>query len=99
MQDKQVKFDWLAAARNKKIFAKDVILDLDETVANDQIYVREAATPNQKKLLWQVKQSLKPTYKFIWFKDGRILVRKEENSKIFCIYTEGDITKLMVANS
>ncbi|KAI5630851.1 hypothetical protein NE865_16438 [Phthorimaea operculella] len=94
MQDKESKSMWLSAARNKKIMLKDVIPTIDETIANNTLYVREALTGHLKTLLWKAKQELKPLFKFVWCRDGVVKARKEEKTKIYNIFTAEDIIKI-----
>jgi len=61
------------------------------------IYVNENLTTYKKKLLGQAKQSLRPFYKYIWPKDGKIFARLDANSDITSIHSEVDIKNLLSA--
>ncbi|KAG7299373.1 hypothetical protein JYU34_016313 [Plutella xylostella] len=82
---------WLEAART---------IQLNNTVLGSEdisrINVREALTPSSAFMLWKAKKELKETgiCKFIWFKNGQILSRKEEKEKIFTVRSISDIERL-----
>lgn len=63
---------------------------------HEQIYIRESLTPSNSYLLWKAKQELKFTklYKYVWYKGGSILARREENDKANLIRSEADIERL-----
>lgn len=53
-------------------------------------------TPLNKKLLWVTKsKALERSYKFVWQKNGRILVRKKEGDSAIQIRTEDDLAKMV----
>lgn len=87
---------WVQAARTIKPIVSDIISTTpsDETAAT-KVFVRHALTSYTKALLYQVKQKLKETFKFIWCNyEGKVLVRKDEKSKTLIIRSEADIQKL-----
>lgn len=85
----------ISAARGTTITAKELMPNLSGAPAAEKIYVREALTSYLKNLLWQSKQDLKDIYKFIWIKEGKVLVRKNENAKVLKIRTKYDIQNLL----
>ncbi|KAI5640494.1 hypothetical protein NE865_07039 [Phthorimaea operculella] len=93
--DKESKMQWMAASRKKNITVQDIIPSADAQVGSTPVYVREAMTPFNKKLFWLAKQELKPAYKYVWFKDGKILARKHDNGKITVLRNECDIENLL----
>lgn len=40
-----------------------------------------------KDLLWKIKQTAKED---VWFKRGKLLIRREEGTRDICIFTEED---------
>ena len=61
----------------------------------ERIYISESLTPHYRKLLKTVKEMAKlKEYKFVWWKNDRILVRKEERSPVIVIEKEEDLKKL-----
>lgn len=83
---------WLEATKKLKLTGKDLGYEDDST----RIYLREALTPNASFLLWKTKTELKDTElcKYVWFKNGQVLVRKTENDKHHVIRAINDIDRL-----
>jgi hypothetical protein len=70
--------------------------DIFENGNNGRIFVNEHLTPFYKTLIWKTKQELKSSFKFIWFKEGKIQLRKNENERqIFTIKSEEELNKLV----
>lgn len=86
--------DWLLAAKKNRLLACDLIDNLQEPIADRPVYIREALSHYNKKLLWETKQQLKATYRYIWCKGGITRVRKDEKSEAVIIKCEEDIRKL-----
>lgn len=91
MKNEQKKNTWINAGR----MAKLVSTNIDPFLKEERIHIREALTNSIKRLLWQAKQKLKGTYEFVWCKEGRILARKAEKSKVREIRSMMDIDKLL----
>lgn len=91
LNSKSTRNQWLAAAKTKELVLADVLPSAPKEDANKKIYIREALTPHLKKLLWQAKQQLKTIFKYIWCRDGKILLKKEEKGKIHTITNVNDI--------
>lgn len=77
--------------RNRIRKNSDVFSDGSST----PVYINENLTNHNKELLWNAKQKLKATFKFIWVKYGRVLCRKDENSRVIPLYSTMDIEKLI----
>lgn len=59
------------------------------------IYFNEQMTPYYKNLFYLTKQRARDVkYKYTWFKNSKILARKEEKSPIIMIETEEDLSKM-----
>lgn len=92
LQDKQARSGWLASARQQTLVAGDIVpMESQNKNKMDRIYLREALSYYYRNLLRKTKEELKSTYKFIWCKEGKILVRKIENAKVYKIRCESDI--------
>lgn len=87
--------DWISAAKKNRLLACDLIDNLQEPIANYPVYIREALSYHNKKLLWETKQQLKANFMYIWCKGGVIRVRKDENAEIIVIRCEEDIKKIV----
>ncbi|CAK1578791.1 unnamed protein product [Parnassius mnemosyne] len=57
---------WITAAKNSKLYAHDFMDNQAEATGKQIIYMREVLSYYNKKLLWEAKQKLKPTYKYVW---------------------------------
>ncbi|CAH2093494.1 unnamed protein product [Euphydryas editha] len=84
-----VRDAWLRAA-------KDVSLTVQDVGGNgrDRIYLRESLTPSTAFLLWKTKEQLKEHYKYIWCKNGSVLIRKADNEKISAVKSVSDLIKV-----
>jgi len=76
----------------KQLFAKNLGL---KTENNNEIYIRNHLTNFQTHLYFQTKH-FKNThnFRFLWTKDGRILLRENEGSKVFEITCEQDLKNI-----
>jgi len=82
--------EWLMGKKGR-ITNDDVFQKGNKT----KIYVNEHLTPFYKMLIWKSKQQLKATYKYIWFKEGRIQLRKDDTThQVQIIKSEEDLSKL-----
>lgn len=80
---------------NSKIRVRDILPNVQVLIANIPIYLNEALTPFNKRLLWNAKQELKEKYKYIWCRKGLIRVRQEGvNQKSVIVRNLDDIKKL-----
>lgn len=85
---------WLSKARDANVLLSDIQPDVADDQAKVRIFVREALTHYNKQLLWKTKQELREAYKYIWYKDGKVLVRKSDKSKIITVRSDDDIKNL-----
>lgn len=92
LQGRQAKAEWITLARQQPVVVSDIYTDIEKGM--ERVYIREALTYYYKNLLWKTKEELKNVFKFVWFKDGKILARKCENAKVFTIRCENDLDKV-----
>lgn len=80
--------------RKKKqtLFVNEIELNTNN---DTQIYFRDHVTPFKNTLFKECRE-LKDelTFKFLWMRDTQILLRKQENSKIYSISSRNDIIKI-----
>lgn len=83
---------WMETTRRSKLTAEDI----GQNDAN-RIYFREALSPHTAFLMWKTKTMLKipGLAKYVWCKNGKILLRKEDHEKIYHIKDEIDILNLV----
>ena len=70
--------------------------DIRRNGSNNPIYINEHLTNYNKELIWSAKQKLKPNFKFVWSKRGRIFCRENDSSKIIPLYHISDIENLLL---
>jgi len=82
--------------RDKWISAKKRTVTNDQILQNSngkRIFVNENMTPHFRQLFWKAKNFAKENkYKYVWFKNGKVLMRKEESDKaVMVIRSERDL--------
>ncbi|KAH9372881.1 hypothetical protein HPB48_012756 [Haemaphysalis longicornis] len=74
---------------------KDLWITKKKALRAEEIFLNDNLTKAQGHLFWQTrKQAKEKGYKFAWTKNGKVLVRKEEGSKIIGINGAADLAKL-----
>lgn len=59
------------------------------------IYINESLTPARRRLLSLARTAQKEKhYKFLWIRNGKIFLRKDENSGVCVVSSDEDISKL-----
>ncbi|KAL0879324.1 hypothetical protein ABMA27_003102 [Loxostege sticticalis] len=86
----------IAAARATKGLKSDQLL-ISGTVQN--VYINEHLTAKNKQLFRSCREEAKThNYKYVWIKNGAILVRQTDTSVIFAVRNEQDIKKIKSQN-
>ncbi|KAJ8728413.1 hypothetical protein PYW08_016798 [Mythimna loreyi] len=85
---------WVQASRKKEILLEKIVPEVPAEKAKTKVSLRRALTKANKSLLWLAQQKLRPAYKYIWFQDGKVLLRKEDRDKPTVVRSETDIEKL-----
>lgn len=84
-------------ARNQWIKQRKTHITNHDIFGNNNkslVYINEDLTPAIKQLFWLTKSQLKPTFKYIWIQNSRILVKKNDvENKIYNIRSETDIER------
>lgn len=63
--------------------------------SRSEIKLQENMTPQNKKLLWLARtKAAEMQYRFTWFKNGKILVRKAAGDRAIRILNEDDLSKI-----
>lgn len=93
LKQRTVKDKIMAAARkHRNISARDIGLGVE----SQKIYINEHLTKDNKMLLTSCKQKAKElNYKYIWTKNCRVFVRKNETSPPVPINSSADIVKII----
>lgn len=88
---KSIKEKFLAMRKKRSMFTNEIGFKEKRS----QIYLNEYLPRKKKDLLWKTKQAkLEKRYKFLWVRNGNIMVRKTEDSNIIKINCEEDIKKI-----
>lgn len=65
-------------------------------ISTETIYIAEEISFYHKELLWRTKQTAKEkNYAYVWFKDGKIMVRRMPNEKLIYIRHVDDLKKIV----
>jgi hypothetical protein len=86
-------------ARNMWMQQRRKIVTNDNIYRNgnrQRIYLNENMTPYMKTLFWKTRMYARTNdYKYTWFRNGKIMMRKNENEQeVVTIHEEEDLTKL-----
>lgn len=88
---KSTKEKFLIMRRKRSLYTNEINLQ----GSRSQIFINEYLTKRIKELLWKTKKlNTENKFKFIWTKNGMILVRKDEHSEIIKISSQEDLEKL-----
>ncbi|XP_046687458.1 uncharacterized protein LOC124373108 [Homalodisca vitripennis] len=78
--------------RKKDFSTRHLSLDRPSDVL---VYLNESLSPMRRKLLAKARMLKRDRgYKYIWLRNGNILLRKEEGSAVIQIKTQADLDKL-----
>lgn len=82
---------WIEAGKEKCLSVGTILPESPKEVAEQRVYIREALTKHLKTLLFNTKSKLNKIAQYIWCKDGKVLVRKGPNTKIYYVRSNNDI--------
>lgn len=89
---RKMKNDFLAACKSRRNITTE---DLGFNGPSKPVYINEHLTPLNKNLLKKAREAGKSlNYSFIWVKDCKIFLRKNETSKIIHVSCELDLAKI-----
>jgi hypothetical protein len=92
LDSKENKHKLITEARKLKLKAKN----LNAEWANDNIYINEQMTQVNKYIFFKARSAVREVgYKFIWFKDAKIFVKKNDTSKVLIIDDEKALLKII----
>lgn len=95
LRTKATRNRWVSAAKGSEVTVADVLPSTPKEHSNDRIFIREALAPQMKNLLWQTKQQLRDSYKYIWCRDGKVLLKKDDKGKTIIVRSLDDIKALV----
>lgn len=92
LTSKATRDNWVSKFKQIKTLKAS---DIHNHFPRHNIYVNENLTSQNKQLLFHTKTFAKnQKYNFVWIKDGKIFIRKEEKAKIIKIRSINDLEKL-----
>lgn len=83
-----VHFRSLAKCTEIKARKRTTVLnnEIVDTSTGGRIFINEYLSPYYKRLFWEVRQKAKNVnWKYTWIQNGKILIRKDDSSKIYNI--------------
>ena len=88
-----IRDEWVAKKRSPKVLSKELVGGNSDY----RVFIGEHLSVAMKDLLWKTKDTGHPKgYNLIWYKNGKILVKKNVNDrKIIHITCEEDLLKLV----
>lgn len=90
----EAKSNFMKKAKSKHINANAVYSNLDSTVP---VYFNDHLCAELKQLLYQCKCFKRDNnFKFCWNRNGKIFLRKDEGSRVFCVKSISDLTNVIV---
>lgn len=64
-------------------------------VSENRIYIRQSMSPETRSLFLYAKSSAKSLdYKFVWFSDGKVLMRRKEGSNVIHVTSRSQLSRL-----
>lgn len=96
LEDEEIKKNIITAARNYyKSKGPLTTVNIGMNGVKHMIYFNEELTNYNKYLLGKAKEIKKKGYKFVWYKNGKIFVRKNESDLPIAICNEEDIQGIL----
>ncbi|XP_025196170.1 uncharacterized protein LOC112595249 [Melanaphis sacchari] len=88
---KQNKKEMIELSRKTKLTGSNV----DADWKNNAIYVNDNLTQFNRNLFFKTKTFARESgYRYVWFKDTKLFIKKNDNSKAFLVDSELSLTKL-----
>lgn len=89
LSSRAARDQWLLTRKTHQLTNDDIFANGNK----QRIYINEDLTKYIRNILWTAKNELKPTYKYIWVQNGRVLIKKDDpnDTKIRSVRTLSDI--------
>ncbi|KAF6208241.1 hypothetical protein GE061_016693 [Apolygus lucorum] len=89
---------FVSAARMKRNLSTTDI-GINNQDASNRIYVNQSLTFNKRQLLNRAKAFKRDNhYKFVWIRNGRVMIRKDENSTIHEVKKQEELADILLKN-
>lgn len=88
---RQLRETIMTKVRKTKITTKD----LNKGGEIKPIFINEHLTKTKKQIMFEARKiKFEKAYKFLWSRNGKVLIRKDENSRVFELKTFDDLQKI-----
>lgn len=75
---------------------KEINYNEIKDLTTSPIYIGEELSPFHKEILWKTKQvAREKNYQYVWYKQGKIMIRKKQDDKIIYIKHLDDMAKII----
>jgi hypothetical protein len=91
--ESQGERDWWLLRRKEYGCLRVSSLFPNQRYSNDRVYMEEQLTPERKRL-FKAALDLRPGFKYVWVKGGKVYVKKNENSIAHRLSSIDDVSKL-----
>jgi hypothetical protein len=92
LRSREARTEWLKC--RKRVLTNGTIYNTEDS---SRIFINEHLTRQLRHLFWSAKNRLRETHKFVWIRNGKVLVKKNENEKrVYQINFESDIDSLFI---
>lgn len=95
MKSREAQEKWINSGKEKCPTVGSLLPEVSKENATQRVYIREALTKHTKTLLFNAKNLLSKSFQYVWYKNGKVCVRKSGNSKIYYIRSIDDINELI----
>lgn len=83
---------WITNFRKKKTMSAD---EINRALPKNKVYLNEHLSPDSKMFLGQLKEACKKdNFKYVWFRDGKFYVRREDGGRCHRINDLSELSKL-----
>lgn len=84
--------EWMQAYRKKKGLSAE---EINNNFPKQRVYINDHLAPHMKRLFGEVKSCAKQQQiKYVWSRDGKIYVKKDDNHKVLKINSIQDMNKI-----
>ena len=88
---REMKEKFISLRRHRSMYAREIGFEDSQ----NQVFINDHLTKRSKELLWKARNlKREKNYKYVWYKNGNIYLRKNDNTEAMRISNESDLLKL-----
>ena len=88
---REMKEKFISLRRRRSMYAREIGFEDSQ----NQVFINDHLTKRSKELLWKARNlKREKNYKYVWYKNGNIYLRKNDNTEAMRISNESDLLKL-----